>query len=354
MIEEPYPPRIGGFELIEKVGEGAMGVVYKARQESMDRTVAVKILSRRLARNPKYVKRFLREARSAASLSHPAIVTGIDVGEDQGYHYFAMEFIEGRTVQRIIEDDGPLAEKQAIRIAMTVCDALHHAWDRGLIHRDVKPGNIVIAPDNSVKITDLGLAKYTIENDVSLTDTGTTVGTAYYISPEQARGDDMIDIRTDIYSLGCTLFHMVTGEPPYTGTPVAVMTQHVSAEVPDPGSLNSALSDGMCDIIRMAMSKDQRDRYTTPGEMMGDLRRLMDGAKPRLARSDAAMNALSDAAEWEDKALPQVVTREQMRALKKRIGWGGGFRISNTVMLIMLVVFLIALVINILILKGLL
>ena len=198
MLEGEHPSKLGGFELLEKIGEGAMGIVYRARQASMDRVIALKILSPRLARNPRYVARFTREARSAARLNHPNIVAGIDVGNDQGFHYFAMEFVEGRTVQETIDEEGTFGEKQAIMVALKVAAALGHAWDRGLVHRDIKPGNIVLTGDGQVKITDLGLAKYTLEDDISLTDTGTTVGTANYISPEQARGEEIIDTRSDI------------------------------------------------------------------------------------------------------------------------------------------------------------
>jgi serine/threonine-protein kinase len=322
VLGREHPTRIGGFELLTKIGEGSMGVVYRARQTSMDRIVALKILSPQLARSPKYVARFMREARSAARLNHPNIVTGIDVGEDQGYYFFAMEFVEGRTVQRILDEEGRIAEKQAIAVAIEVARALVHAWDRGLVHRDIKPANIVITKSDAIKITDLGLAKYTREDDVSLTDTGTTVGTAYYISPEQARGDEIIDIRSDIYSLGVTLYHMVTGEPPYTGTPVSVMTQHVSAEVPDPKAANREISDAISDIIRMMLSKDPRERYASPNDLINDLTRVLEGKPPLLARSDAALSALSDAAQWEEEAEPQIVTHDEMRKLKSAIGWG--------------------------------
>ncbi len=337
--------KIGGFELVDKIGEGSMGVVYRARQASMDRMVALKILSPQLARSPKYVARFVREARSAARLNHPNIVTGIDVGEDQGYYYFAMEFVEGQTVQQILEQQGHLEEKQAITVAIEVAKALAHAWDRGLVHRDIKPANIVITKDDSIKITDLGLAKYTREDDVSLTDTGTTVGTAYYISPEQARGGEVVDIRSDIYSLGASLYHMVTGDPPYTGTPVSVMTQHVSAEIPDPKVANRELSEGLSQIILMMMSKSPRERYASPNDLVTDLKRVLEGKLPLLARSDASLTVLADAAEWEEEAEPQIVTRDEMRRLKRAIGWGRrrGMPIGLTIMVVVLAMLAIVL-----------
>lgn len=309
LAPEEYPTQIAGFELIGKIGEGSMGVVYRVRQLSMDRIVALKILSPRLARNQRYVARFQREARAVAKLSHPSIVGGIDVGVYQGYHYFAMELVEGRTVQEIIESDGPLTERRALEITACSADALAHAWDRGLIHRDVKPGNIVITADGKVKITDLGLAKFTLEDDVSLTDTGTTLGTAYYLSPEQARGEPLIDTRSDIYSLGATLYHMLTGQPPYRGTPVSVMTQHVSAPVPDPKVVNPRLSDDVSAIVRMMMAKDRRERYRLPDELATDVRRVLRGQSPLLARSDAQSAALAAAASYEDGAAETVMSQ---------------------------------------------
>lgn len=344
-----HPSQIGGFELIEKIGEGAMGVVYKARQASMDRIVALKILSPRLARSPRYVARFTREARVVAHLNHPGIVAGIDVGEDQGYHYFAMEFVEGHTVQEILDEKKTIPEKRAIVIAIKVAEALGHAWDRGLVHRDVKPANIVITKGGRVKIADLGLAKYTQKDDVSLTDTGTTVGTAYYISPEQARGDDEIDIRTDIYSLGATLYHMVTGEPPYKGTPVSVMTQHVSANVPDARARCTDVSEGLSDIIAMMMAKVPCERYRSPSELIIDLKRVLEGKPPLLIRTDAGITLLSDAAKWEDEAKAEAVTPEEMQRLKRDIGWGHrGARMSVAFTIMVVILALLAMAFSIL------
>lgn len=323
LTSDSYPTQIAGFELLSKIGEGSMGVVYKVRQLSLDRVVALKILSPRLARNARYVARFQREAKAVARLSHPNIVGGIDVGVHQGYHYFAMELVEGRTVQDMLEE-GPVPEKRAVEICAYAADALAHAWDRGLVHRDIKPGNIVITRDGQVKITDLGLAKFTLEDDISLTDTGTTLGTAYYLSPEQARGERAIDTRSDIYSLGATLFHMLTGQPPYRGTPMGVMTQHVSAPVPDPKATTKDLSEDVCAVIKMMMAKDRRDRYRGPEDLAVDLRRIAEGKKPQLARVDMKVAALADAARFEEEAEAEMVTPEEMRRLKKKIGWSSG------------------------------
>ncbi len=339
LVPDEYPTEVAGFELIEKIGEGSMGVVYRARQKSLDRIVALKILSPRLARNARYVARFEREARAVAKLSHPNIVGGIDVGFYQGFHYFAMELVEGRSIQEMIEE-GPLPEKRALEIALKVAEALSHAWDRGLVHRDIKPANIIITADGTVKITDLGLAKNTMEGEVSLTDTGTTLGTAYYLSPEQAKGESTIDTRTDIYSLGGTLYHMLTGSPPYHGTPVSVMTQHVSAPVPDPKVARADLSEGTSAVVKMMMAKDRRERYRTPDDLIIDIKRLLEGRKPLLARSDVHMAVLADAADYEDEAIPEMVTREQMRKLKRELGWGSrrvNLRLGVTIIVVALV-----------------
>jgi len=201
--------RIGGFEVLSRVGRGGMGTVYKARQVSMNRIVALKILPPSRAKNATYVQRFLREARSAAQLSHTNIVQAIDVGNADGYYYFAMEFVDGETVQALLEREGVLDERHALTIATAVAHALDHAHRHGIVHRDVKPGNIMIDLHGAVKLADLGLAR-SVEPIDTVTVDGVGVGTPHYIAPEQARGETDVDCRADIYSLGATLYHLLT------------------------------------------------------------------------------------------------------------------------------------------------
>ena len=180
---------IGGFEIIAKLGQGAMGAVFKARQVSVDRIVALKVLPRNLAKNENYVVRFLREAHAAAKLDHVNIVQGIDAGQADGYHYFAMEFVDGNTLRDVLTAQGKLSEQHALEIARDVARALDCAHEAGLIHRDVKPDNVLIASDGTVKLADLGLARETERTDSGVTQVGTPLGTPNYISPEQVRGE---------------------------------------------------------------------------------------------------------------------------------------------------------------------
>ena len=206
--------QIPGYESLGRIGQGAMGVVFKARQVSVDRLVAIKVLRDEAARDREYIERFRREARVAAKLSHNNIVGVIDAGEADGRHYFVMEYVEGTTVQDELDRGKAYDEKAALGIALAVARALEHAHERGLIHRDIKPANILLTRDGNIKLADLGLAR--MAADVQGT-AGVAAGTPYYISPEQARGQADVDIRTDIYSLGATLYHMVTGRVPYSG-----------------------------------------------------------------------------------------------------------------------------------------
>ena len=275
-------PRIGNYEILAKLGQGAMGRVYQARQVDTGRLVALKVLPRRLSRNGHYLKRFAREAEATAKLNHENVVQAVDVGEADGYHYFAMEYIEGRTVKDLMKKHGPLDEEQALPIVIQVAKALEHANGLGIIHRDVKPSNIMITRNGLVKLCDLGLAKETSsEEDLQLTTSGMAVGTAYYISPEQARGLADLDIRSDIYSLGATLYHMLVGEVPFEGSsPAVVMTKHVTESLPAPKEQNLALSDHVCNIMEKMMAKDRDRRYQTPRELIDDLELAMEGRPP--------------------------------------------------------------------------
>jgi len=272
------PALVGGFEIIDRIGRGGMAAVYRARQVSMDRIVALKILSPSLARDEAFVERFLREARSVARLSHPNIVQGIDVGCAEGYHYFAMELVDGTTVLDLIRDAaGPLSEALALQITAAVARALDHAYEQGIVHRDIKPSNIMVTQKGVVKLADLGLARPVAS--VGPTNTGGgALGTPHYMAPEQVRGEADIDTRADIYALGATLFHMVTGTPPYDGpTPIAVATKHVTEPTPSPGERNPRLSTATCRLIQRMMAKDRESRPPTPGDLLAEMREAFGG-----------------------------------------------------------------------------
>jgi tRNA A-37 threonylcarbamoyl transferase component Bud32 len=261
------------YEILDRVGAGAMGTVFKARQKRMNRIVALKVLKPSLARDTRYVERLRREARIVASLNHPNIVTGYDLGEEGGYHFFVMEFVEGKSLRALLVEWGMFAEEYVRRVARQVALALDHAYQRGVIHRDIKPGNILIDERGEVKLTDMGLAKGPA--DLTLTRDGATVGTPQYISPEQARSPQDVDVRSDLYSLGATLYHMATGVPPFRGDTMAELITKVLSAVPvPPNEVNPALSEGMSLVLRKLLAKDLRVRYQTPRELLDDLDRV--------------------------------------------------------------------------------
>lgn len=290
VTDTPKRIEIPGFQIMEKIGRGCMGMVYKARQTSVDRVVAVKILLPTLAKNPSYVNRFMREAKMAAALSHPNLVSVIDAGAASGLNFFVMEYVEGKSVGERLAEIGRFDEKEALHIALGVAEALQHAHERGLIHRDVKPDNIMIHRDRA-KLADLGLARPTADERWALAEAGLAVGTPYYISPEQARGEVQIDIRTDLYSLGATLYHMVTGHPPFQGeTSAEVTRQHADPNltVAPPDHLNDKLSSGFGVVVETLLAKDRKTRYQQPKDLIHDLKNLIAGQPPDIAQQSVS------------------------------------------------------------------
>ncbi|MBX6314559.1 MAG: serine/threonine protein kinase, partial [Isosphaeraceae bacterium] len=291
---------IPGYQILDKIGKGSMGMVYKARQASVNRLVAVKVLLDALAQNKEFIKRFQREAEIAAKLSHNNIVGVIDAGEVNGHHYFVMEYVEGETIKDMLEKGRVFDEKTALKIIIPVAEALKHAHSRGLIHRDIKPENIILTKDGNVKLADLGLARLTADEKWAMAEAGMAIGTPYYISPEQVRGQVDVDIRADIYSLGATLYHMVTGRVPYDGeTPSEVMKKHVDKNcvlVP-PDHLNTRLSSGLGEVVETMMAKNRENRYRNPDDLLLDLKCLAQGERPMIAEQKA--DALESLAEGE-------------------------------------------------------
>src|SRR5438477_7904719 len=299
-VEERRSSQIPGYQLISKLGKGAMATVYKARQLSLDRIVAVKVLPKRSSDNPEFVDRFYKEGKAAARLSHNNIVQAIDVGSTpDGYHYFAMEYVEGKTLYDTMQpppvgEGRAFTEAEALDIIIQIADALHHAHQRGLIHRDVKPKNILLTPQGVAKLTDLGLARATDDKEAAESEAGKAYGTPYYISPEQIRGDVDIDFRSDIYSLGATLYHMVTGRPPFDGeTPSAVMHKHLKQPLTPPDHINTGLSAGIGEIIEVAMAKNRDERYHSTGDMLEDLRLVRKGEPPTHARRAVDLDSIA-------------------------------------------------------------
>jgi len=270
--------QIAGYKVIQKIGQGAMGTVFKAHQVSMDRVVAVKVLSPNYAQNDRFVERFFREARAVAKLNHPNIIQGIDVGVSNGVHYFAMEYIDGPTVGQLLKRGGALDEKRSINVVLQIARALDHAHRLGLVHRDIKPENVMLTRQGIAKLCDLGLAKLSQQGDSNHTDPGASMGTPNYISPEQARGSEEVDIRADIYSLGATFYHMVVGEVPFPSENAAVaIAKHLTEEPTPPRERNPLVSPDVSFVVLKMMAKDKAQRYQIPAELVADLERITAG-----------------------------------------------------------------------------
>ena len=277
-IIEPEGARsqIEGYRLVEKVGRGAMGTVYKAMHKGLNRVVAIKILRRDLAADKTQIERLKREAKLLAELEHPNVVRAFDAGESNGFPYLVMEYVEGETLRDKIAREGPLPEDVALRITRDIADALEKARRMGVVHRDVKPGNILVKKDGSPKLMDLGLAKGPIDAD--LTQHGATVGTPQFMSPEQAESPDKADTRSDIYSLGATLYAMVTGKPPFEGSTLAeIITKVMSQQPVPPGMINREVSAEVNHLIERMMLKDASLRYATPALLIDDIDRIRGG-----------------------------------------------------------------------------
>ena len=304
LIDERKSSQLPGYQLLGKLGKGAMATVYKAKQISLDRIVAVKVLPKRSSENLEFVERFYKEGKAAARLSHNNIVQAIDVGSSpEGYHYFVMEYVEGKTLYDVMQpapvgEGRAFTEAEALDIMIQIADALHHAHQRGLIHRDVKPKNILLTPQGVAKLTDLGLARATDDKEAAESEAGKAYGTPYYISPEQIRGDVDIDFRADIYSLGATMYHMVTGRPPFDGeTPSAVMHKHLKQPLTPADHVNTSLSAGIGEIIDLAMAKNRDDRYRSTEDMLEDLEAVRRGEPPPHAHQNVDLNELAQVEE---------------------------------------------------------
>ena len=292
--------KIPGYRIKKRLGAGAMATVYMARQLSLDRIVAIKVLPRKYTNNTQYIERFYAEGKAAAKLNHANIVQAIDVGKSGDYHYFVMEYVEGHTVGDDLTKKTKYAETEALDIVIQVARALEHAHKAGFIHRDVKPKNIMIAKDGVAKLADMGLARAESDREAAEAEQGKAYGTPYYISPEQIRGEIDVDFRADIYGLGCTFYHMVTGQVPFEGpNPSAVMHQHLKAESVPPDHLNAELSAGVSEVIEVCMAKSPDKRYDSTGDLLEDLKAVVKGEPPMQARKKfdvSSLTALEDTA----------------------------------------------------------
>lgn len=286
------------YELGDILGFGGMSEVHLARDVRLHRDVAVKVLRADLARDPSFYLRFRREAQNAAALNHPAIVAVYDTGEAETpagpLPYIVMEYVDGVTLRDIVHNDGPLPPRRAIEIIADACQALNFSHQNGIIHRDVKPANIMISTTNAVKVMDFGIARAIADNGNSVTQTAAVIGTAQYLSPEQARGDS-VDARSDVYSLGCVLYEILTGEPPFTGdSPVSVAYQHVRVDPVAPSKRHAGISPDLDAVVLKALAKNPDNRYQTAAEMRADLVRVHNGEPPEAPKvlTDAERTSL--------------------------------------------------------------
>jgi serine/threonine protein kinase len=267
---------IRGYTILSEIGKGATGVVYAARNKQTGGLVAIKVLYPFYSHNKDYLHRLTREAELTKRLSHPNIVAGHEYGLCRGHYYFVMEYVKGDTLDRLLKRRRVFGEEEATHIVLEIARALDAAQQLKIVHRDIKPSNIVVVPDEGVKLMDFGLAKEEI--DRTHTRHGTIVGTPLYISPEQARGETEIDIRSDIYSLGITFYHLVTGEPPFADLDTALLlTKKITDPIPSPKTRNPNLSDETAYIIGKMCERDKAKRYTSPSELIEALERLAAG-----------------------------------------------------------------------------
>jgi serine/threonine-protein kinase len=272
------------YELGDTLGYGGMSEVHHGHDVRLGREVAVKILRADLARDPQFQERFRREAQNAAALNHPAIVAVYDTGEAQTemgpLPYIVMEFVEGRTLRDIVKTEGPMSQKRAMEVMADVCAALDFSHRHGIIHRDVKPANVMITKNGAVKVMDFGIARALHDGQAAMTQTAAVIGTAQYLSPEQARGEQ-VDARSDVYAAGCVLYELITGDPPFTGdSPVAVAYQHVREDPHPPSSVNPAVSPELDAVVLKALAKGPANRYQSSAEMRSDLVRTLSGQRP--------------------------------------------------------------------------
>jgi serine/threonine protein kinase len=311
------PPRrlSGRYELGELLGVGGMSEVHLARDLRLQRDVAVKVLRADLTTDPSVNARFQREAQHAASLNHPAIAAIYDTGEvdspNGSMPYIVMEYVDGLTLRELLSTQGPLRARRAVEVIGEACEALSFSHQRGIVHRDIKPANIMVGPGGSVKVVDFGIAKAIADSTHNVTQTGAVIGTAHYLSPEQARGD-RVDARADVYSLGCVFYELLSGATPFVGdSAVAVAYQHVGREPAPPSTHDGRISPDLDAVVLKAMAKNPDNRYQTAADMRTDLVRWQRGLRPSAADDGRGVTApLPPGTVGEDPATQPVRTDE--------------------------------------------
>ncbi len=312
-LEDLRPAQqIPGYQMLSRLGAGAMARVFLAKQLSLDRLVAIKVLPRQFSELPEYVERFYREGQAAAKLNHANIVQAFDVGEAGGYHYFVMEYVEGKTLYDDLDAGKVFTESEALEVVLQIARALAHAHKRGLIHRDVKPKNIMITKDGVAKLADMGLARLAADEQTAQAEAGKAYGTPSYIAPEQIRGETDIDFRADIYALGATLYHLVTGRVPFQAkTPAAVMHRHLRDPLVPPDHINPDVSVGLAQVVEAMMAKRREQRYSSTADLITDLAAVAHGERPVFAHKAFDPSDLSKLAQADDTSADTIITKAQ-------------------------------------------
>ena len=291
---------------------------------------------------PEFVERFYAEGRAAAKLNHPNIVAALDVGRYADSHYFIMEYVEGHTVYEHLIKEGPYTEAEALAISIQIAKALDHAHQAGLIHRDVKPKNILITRDGVAKLADMGLARAVSDREAAEAEAGKAFGTPYYISPEQIRADVDLDLRSDIYNFGATLYHMVTGKVPFEGPdPTAVMRKHLQQPLVPPDHVNPELTNGISEIVELCMAKDRAKRYITTADLIEDLQAVANGQSPVQAHKLMDLSALK-ALEQKGDVDESVDTQSEESIINTPLFWIAVVGWLLVVLLFIIIVFTLA------------
>ena len=318
MVDDGSRILAGRYEVGELIGRGGMAEVHIGHDRRLGRTVAIKILRSDLARDPSFQNRFRREAQAAASLNHPAIVAVYDTGEDvvteptgvvAHVPFIVMEYVEGHTVRDILKDGAAVPIEEGLEITAGVLSALEYSHHAGIVHRDIKPANVMLTPTGAVKVMDFGIARAMADSAATMTQTQSVIGTAQYLSPEQARGEQ-VDARSDLYSTGCLLFELLTGRPPFTGdSPVAVAYQHVREIPPVPSSIASDLPEVLDRITLKSLAKEREARYQTAAEFRADLEAVLHGGQVSAPAVATALAAVPAAEATQVMAPPPALTQ---------------------------------------------
>ncbi len=302
--EHDHLKQLGKYQIQKKLGAGGMGTVFLAIDTELKRTVALKVLAKERAENPILVKRFKSEAQSAAQLTHPNIVHVYEAGEADGFLYIALEYVDGIDTLELLRKRGIVPVKRSIDIIKQTCKALQHAFEKGIVHRDIKPSNLMIRQDGTIKLADMGLARSVDDTiDTNITRAGTTVGTVDYMSPEQARDSRAADIRSDIYSLGCTWYHLLTGSIPYPeGSLTNKLQAHASGRIPDPRGRNPNVPEGVVAVMRRMMAKKKEERVPDARRVDRRSRECRDRSDDSVRRRACRTRGRSSAANRSDSS----------------------------------------------------